>query len=183
MDSSMDRAGRSSPWTPASLALSRLSLTRFAKLENIRCPMACAGQPGCHNGPTATLQPFSRRPSTCHICTRTGLTLATSAPGRGPLLPHLHRDWAHSRHICTGTEPTLATSAPGRGPLLPHLHRDGAHSRHLCEASAQRSRCCEPAPCVDLCSRGSVDSCACARSNFSQSTAWTERSTSRQSRL
>ena len=31
----------------------------------------------------------------CHICTGTGLTPATSAPGLGPpLLPHLHRDWA-----------------------------------------------------------------------------------------
>ena len=28
----------------------------------------------------------------CHICTRTGLTPATSAPGLGSPLPHLHRD-------------------------------------------------------------------------------------------
>ena len=29
----------------------------------------------------------------CHICTRTGLISATSAPGLGSALPHLHRDW------------------------------------------------------------------------------------------
>ena len=28
------------------------------------------------------------------ICTETGLTPATSAPGLGSPLPHLHRDWA-----------------------------------------------------------------------------------------
>ncbi len=49
---------------------------------------------------------------------------ATSAPGLGPPLPHLHRDCAHPCHICTGTAPTPATSAPGLGPPLPHLHRD-----------------------------------------------------------
>ena len=30
----------------------------------------------------------------CHICSGTGPTPATSAPGLGPPLPHLHRDWA-----------------------------------------------------------------------------------------
>ena len=39
----------------------------------------------------------------CHICTRTGLTPATSAPGLGSPLPHLHR-----------------------GCAFPHLHRDSA---------------------------------------------------------
>jgi hypothetical protein len=64
----------------------------------------------------------------CHICTGTGLTPATSAPGLGsPVatfapglgspLPHLHRDWAHPCHICTGTGLTPATSAPGLGEL------------------------------------------------------------------
>jgi hypothetical protein len=33
-----------------------------------------------------------------------------SAPGLGPPLPHLHRDWAHPCHICTGTGFTPATS-------------------------------------------------------------------------
>ena len=42
-------------------------------------------------------------PCPCHICTETGLAPATSAPGVGPPLPHLHRDWAHPCHICTGT--------------------------------------------------------------------------------
>jgi hypothetical protein len=32
-----------------------------------------------------------------------GSPLATSAPGPGSPLPHLHRDWARPCHICTGT--------------------------------------------------------------------------------
>ncbi len=43
----------------------------------------------------------------------------TSAPGLGPPLPHLRRDWAHPCHICAGTGPAPATSAPGLGPPLP----------------------------------------------------------------
>ena len=49
-----------------------------------------------------------------HICTGTGLTPSTSAPGLrlapptsapglGSPRPHLRRDWAHPAHICTGT--------------------------------------------------------------------------------
>jgi hypothetical protein len=43
-----------------------------------------------------------------HICagTGTGLAPATSAPGLGWPLPHLHRDWAHPDHICAGTAAT-----------------------------------------------------------------------------
>ena len=55
-------------------------------------------------------------------------TRATSAPGLGAPVPHLHRDWAHPCHICTGTWLAHATSAPGLGPTLPHLHRDWATS-------------------------------------------------------
>jgi hypothetical protein len=53
----------------------------------------------------------------------TGLTPATSAPGLGSPLPHLHRDWARPSHICTGTALTPATSAPGLRSPLPHVHR------------------------------------------------------------
>ena len=35
-----------------------------------------------------------RHSSTSHICTGTGPTPATSAPGLGPPLPDLHRNWA-----------------------------------------------------------------------------------------
>ena len=49
-----------------------------------------------------------------HICSWTGLTPSTSAPGLGSPHPHLHRDWAHPSHICSGT-----------GLIsLPHLRRD-----------------------------------------------------------
>ena len=54
----------------------------------------------------------------CHVCTATGLTVATSALGLGSRLLRLLRDWAHSIHICTGTGLTRngagATSATGR---------------------------------------------------------------------
>jgi hypothetical protein len=40
----------------------------------------------------------------CHIRIGTRLTSATSAPGLGSPLPHLHRDWAHPCHIRTGTD-------------------------------------------------------------------------------
>jgi hypothetical protein len=50
-----------------------------------------------------------------HICSGTGLTPATSAPGLGSPRPHLRRDWAHPSHICAGTGLTPATSAPGPG--------------------------------------------------------------------
>ena len=85
---------------------------------------------------------------------RTGLTAATSAPGLGPPLPHLHRDWAHPCHICTATGLTPATSAPGlelaaatsapglgsplahlapgSGRPLPHLHWDRAGTTQRC---------------------------------------------------
>ena len=84
----------------------------------------------------------------CHICTGTGCTRATSAPGLGSPVPHLHRDLARPCHICTGTGPNAAISAPGlghictgywghpcdvctgTGPPLPHLHRDLACAQH-----------------------------------------------------
>ena len=59
-------------------------------------------------------------------CAGTGLIPATSAPGHGSPLPHLHRDRAHPCHICTGTGLAAATSAPELGPPLPHLHRNWA---------------------------------------------------------
>ena len=63
-----------------------------------------------------------------HICTGTGLTPASSAPGLGSLpprrgpapWPHLHRDWARRSHICAA-----ATSAPGLGSLAPATSSSG----------------------------------------------------------
>jgi hypothetical protein len=40
---------------------------------------------------------------TCHICAGTGPTAATSAPGLGRPLPHLHQDWADRCRIMTST--------------------------------------------------------------------------------
>ena len=44
----------------------------------------------------------------CMLC---GLTLATSAPGRGSPLPHLRRDGAHPLHMCAGTGLTQGAQA------------------------------------------------------------------------
>ena len=44
----------------------------------------------------------------CHICTRTGLAPATSAPGLG---------WAHSCHICTRTGRTIALERAQLAPF------------------------------------------------------------------
>ncbi len=66
----------------------------------------------------------------CHICTGTGLTAATSAPGLGSSLPHLHRDWAHRCHICTGTGLTAATSGRTR-PLRLASFRCRVHKRGI----------------------------------------------------
>ena len=49
----------------------------------------------------------------------TGLARPTSAPGLGPPLPHLRRDWAHPAHLCTGTGLTPPTTAPGQGSPRP----------------------------------------------------------------
>ena len=99
-------------------------------------------------------------PVRCHICTGTGLTPATSAPGLGSPLPHLRRDWAHPCHIirpfrslprvhpCTAraaqpvwrarSQPTQRRAAPLPFPVL------------LCAArsTSRPSRCLTP-PYVD----------------------------------
>jgi hypothetical protein len=53
--------------------------------------------------PWAATDTDTRTGRRCHICAGTGLSPATSAPGLGSLLRHLHRDWAHPCHICAGT--------------------------------------------------------------------------------
>ena len=63
-----------------------------------------------------------------------------SAPGLGPPLPHLYRDWAQPCHICTGNGPTPAPSAPGLGPALPD-----AAFHHDVSASDASTTACQPA--------------------------------------
>jgi hypothetical protein len=41
-----------------------------------------------------------RSPYSLHICSGTGRTVSTSAPGLAAPFPHLHRDWPHPVHIC-----------------------------------------------------------------------------------
>ncbi len=91
-----------------------------------------------------------------HLCTGTGLTPSTSAPGLGSPRPPLHRDWAHPRpasaaglgsppaSICTGTGLT-----PGQ-----HLHRDRLPSPSKPRGAVRRGRwramCCGVVPfCVE----------------------------------
>ncbi len=83
----------------------------------------------------------------CHICTGTGLTPATSAPGLRSPLPHLRQDCAHPCHICARTALTPATSAPGLGPgsgRRPTRHKSGrrspaAPSQHTAVSGETRS--------------------------------------------
>jgi hypothetical protein len=58
---------------------------------------------------------------TAHICTGTGLAPATSAPGLGSPLPHLHRDWARPCNICTGTGLAIGPRAYHGGRCLDDL--------------------------------------------------------------
>jgi hypothetical protein len=58
------------------------------------------------------------------ICTGTGRTPATFAPGLGSPRPHLHQDWACPCHICAGTR------------LAAYLHWDWAHLCHICTGTA-----------------------------------------------
>jgi hypothetical protein len=70
----------------------------------------------CDSGPADSARPD------CDPCTGAGRAAATSAPGLGSPLPHLHRDWAHP-------------------PALPHLHRlrpDRAHAAHICAGTRFR---------------------------------------------
>jgi hypothetical protein len=64
--------------------------------------------------PCAHADPF-------HICTGTGLTPSTSAPGLGPPLPHLRRDRAHPCHIRprTGLEPAASLLCINSGACGP----------------------------------------------------------------
>ena len=52
---------------------------------------------------TGHICPGLGSPSAFHICTRTQLSPATSAPGLGSSLQHLHQDSAHPCHICAGS--------------------------------------------------------------------------------
>jgi hypothetical protein len=61
------------------------------------------------------------------ICAGTGLNPATSAPGLGSPLSHLHRDWARPCHICAGTWRTALIGAHRllvAPPLIRTAHRE-----------------------------------------------------------
>ena len=72
-----------------------------------------------------------------HICTGTGLAPATSAPGPGSPLPHLHRDGAHPSH--TGTwAPVLGLHRDWFHPS-PRLRRDCGSPLHICARIPRRT--------------------------------------------
>ncbi len=85
-----------------------------------------------------------------HICTGTGPTPPTSAPGLGATRPHLRWDWAHPSHICAGTGSTPPTSAPGLGWVVHQLleraraqvvlHERGLHERLVPETCRRADR-------------------------------------------
>ncbi len=55
-------------------------------------------------------------------------SLATSGPGLGSPLPHLHRDWACPSHVCTGTRLTRASCAGPTAVIDSSDQRRPAHS-------------------------------------------------------
>jgi hypothetical protein len=65
---------------------------------------------------------------------------ATSAPGLGSPLSHLHRDWAHLSHMCA-TERAPHTCAPRLGSPRTQLHHDWAHPYHICTGTYPRHIC------------------------------------------
>jgi hypothetical protein len=107
-------------------------------MQHATCDMqhATIGGRGRSHPLLTDLQSTATVRTRCHICTGTGPAPATSAPGLGPTLPHLHRDWARPCHICTGTGPAPATSAAGLGSLLPHLHQHWARPCQICTRSS-----------------------------------------------
>jgi hypothetical protein len=76
---------------------------------------------GSDLGPLMVTEALKPCAHLAHICTGTGRTTPTSAPGLGAApRPHLHRDWAHLAYTCTGTERTAPTSSSASdvGPLM-----------------------------------------------------------------
>jgi hypothetical protein len=134
-------AGTDDRFSPSNERLSRGVGIRCARRSAHATALCCRGVRTLRPPPDEDIN-FADTEMVCHICTGTGLTPATSAPGLGSPLPHLHRDWAHPGHICTatwlipaiftGTGLAPATSALGLGSFLPHLHQDWAHSCHIC---------------------------------------------------
>ena len=88
---------------------------------------------------------------------------ATSAPGLGSPVPHLHRDWAHPCHICVGTGRRRARRLIMRRRRPPlelkvveikgYSKKDGATSLRvsdnhgLVEVTAPDLKRCAPHPC------------------------------------
>ena len=60
------------------------------------------------------------------------LRRATSAPGLGSLLSHLHRDWLILAASAPGLGLVPAASAPGLGSPIPRMHWDWAHPCRIC---------------------------------------------------
>ena len=81
---------------------------------------------------------------------------ATSAPGLGPPLPHLRRDWAHPCHICAELRcASAAASATGRG-----------------ESARRKRQCCVHAVLAVAPQHLAQSRCRCGRRGHSPGAVW-----------
>ena len=95
--------------TPLTAANAALSVEAYSALQQVQRAHAYTqnrrGQPTRKR--THTRNQLARCCAHRHISAQRNAIVpqsASSAPGLGSPLPHLHRDWAHPCHICTGTE-------------------------------------------------------------------------------
>jgi hypothetical protein len=133
--------------TPEAISFAASSTAaNCAVMAHVGLAGSIAAPYGKRRGIRATMPQDTRwraSPEGVRHCVRADLfTAATSAPGLGLPLPHLHRDWVYRCHICTGTGFTAATSAPGLGLPLPHLHRDWVYRCHICTGTTAGARAC-----------------------------------------
>jgi hypothetical protein len=147
-----------------------------------------------HSATSARPLPHLRRDwaRPTHVCTGTGLTPPTSAPGLGSLRPRLHRDWARASPMtatkrCETLFASTVCASLGAAGLTEFVRDSNAFPLKLdgfkvrgsvgpsacacvracvraCERSRERSRvrACARA-CVRACERSRVRACARAR--------------------
>ena len=105
-----------------------------------------------------------------HICTRTGLTAATSAPGPSSLVPRLRRDWRASSNDRAGWD-------HGGSALLwggPAVCRCCMHAKAPIQARATAGQVCERSRC-SLAAATCVNACLRALRALCQSVGWRRR--------
>ena len=108
----------------------------------------------------------------CHICTRIGLTPATSAQGLGSPLPNWHKDWAHPCHIFTRIRLTSTyhcmMASMRRLATHPNLNKARQHRVRTWDLPSCTWNSRNPS-CSRCCPRGSRHCCRSSRPNCPRS--------------